>query len=104
MFPEITAVELVEMSEEEVVEYNDKHGVNLFDDNGGEADGDSYLIPASEVENCEQYDIVSGYEVEGYTEPSNYVSWTGFSSRNRAYTTDYEIAQAIVHDERGLIE
>jgi len=70
-----------------------------WDDNGGPPDGDMWLLPLDEVDPFDGMTVVDGWEVTPYTEPSNYWSWCGFSSRNVAYTLDREAAEAIDSDE-----
>jgi len=88
----IKEVELVVMTPDEVVKYNETHVDHLFDDNGAEADGDLYLLPKDEVEG--EFETIKGYEIAGYTENANYTNFTGFSSRDVIYTFDYKTATA----------
>jgi len=82
----------------------------LYGDNGGDPDGDLYLaeesdIPADKVEAVLQAKAgkkVKGWRIDEYTEPSNYSNWCGYSSKNVAYTTDHETANAIAIDEYGI--
>lgn len=74
-----------------------------WDDNGGEPDGDCYLLPLSDTVPFEGMEVVDGFIVHAYTEPNNYSDWCGFSSRNVAYTTDEDTANAIANDEYGIL-
>ena len=73
-----------------------------FNDNGGEPDGNLYLLPRDEIEAFEGMKVVTGYIIHGYTEPNNYRDYCGFSSRDVAYTTDAETAESIASDEYGI--
>lgn len=95
----ITGSKLVRMTEEQVERYNAINQCHLFDDNGSEADGDLYLIPVEEVEPFVGMEIVDGFIVDAYSENANYSDFTGFSSRNEAYTISRETAEAIALDE-----
>jgi len=70
-----------------------------WDDNGGEPDGDLYLLPLREVKEFDEMEIVPGFIVYAYSEDANYCDFCGFSSRDVAYTTRPETAEAIALDE-----
>jgi len=74
-----------------------------WDDNGGEPDGERYLLPLDDVVPFADMDILDGYIVHAYSGDAGYWSgywcFCGFSSRDVAYTTDRETAEAIAHDE-----
>ena len=96
----ITKVKLVEFA----VDQLNTQPQGTWDDNGGETDGDLYLLPLADVVPFDGMKIVDGYEVSPYTEPNNYTWWCGFSSRNVAYTTELESAQAIENDEAAIVK
>lgn len=97
---EINKVELVSFNRNQL----NTQPFGTWDDNGGEPDGDMFLLPLSDVHAFDGMEVVSGYEVLAYSSPNNYSDWCGFSSRNVAYTTDKDTADAIALDEYGVIE
>ena len=94
----VEKAELVEFDEAEL----DSQPFGTFDDNGGYPDGNMYLLPLAEVDPFEGMKIVSGFVVHGYSGPANYHDYCGFSSRDVAYTTNRETAEAIALDEYGI--
>ncbi len=74
----------------------------IFDDNGGEPDGDMWLLPLDEVTPFPGMEVVDGFIVDGYTSNAGYHSFCGFSSRDVAYTLDRDVADAIAQDEWAL--
>lgn len=95
---EIEATKLVVFSPDQLS--TQPHGT--WDDNGGEPDGDMWLLPLSEVTPFEGMEVEDGFIVHQYTSANNYSNWCGFSSRNVAYTLDRETADAIAIDEYGI--
>ena len=80
-----------------------------FDDNGGDPDGDRWLMPCGDELTrfplrLERLGVkrVIGWEVEPYTGDANYAELCGLSSRSTAYTTSIETAEAIARDEIGV--
>lgn len=80
----------------------DTQPYGTWDDNGGEPDGDLWLLPLDEVEPFEGMDVVDGYIVHAYSGDANYHHFCGFSSRDVAYTIDEETAKAIAYDEYSI--
>jgi len=72
-----------------------------WDDNGDWPDGDLFLLPLADVTPFEGMEIVKGFIVHAYCGNANYSDFCGFSSRDVAYTTSRETAEAIASDEFG---
>jgi len=96
MASEIEFCKVTVLTEEEAALCGD-----LFDDNGGDTDGEEYICEDGEApEGLGK--TVSGYKVTDYT--GAYVGvgsreFCGWSSRGVAYTTDKDIAFAIRAEE-----
>jgi len=102
-YVQIEAAKLVLFTDEQATQQADRPEQEIsWDDNGGEPDGDMYLLPLSDVTPFDGMEVVDGFIVHGYTESSNYVYWCGFSSRDVAYTTSRETAETIASDEYGI--
>ena len=97
----------IEIEKAKLVLFNKKElstqPFKTWDDNGGEPDGDCYLLPLTNTIPFEGMEVVNGFIVHAYTESSNYRNWCGFSSHNVAYTTDEDTAVAIANDEYGIL-
>lgn len=82
----------------------------LYGDNGGDPDGDEWLVATNELdpENVDRVvaaglgEVVTGWQVEPYTEPNNYVDWCGYSSCNVAYFLGEDEAESCRLDEAGI--
>lgn len=72
-----------------------------WDDNGGEPDGDMWLLPLDDVTPFDGMTTVRGYVVHAYRSDAGYTDFCGFSSRDVAYTVSGETAEAIALDEYG---
>jgi hypothetical protein len=96
----ITKIKLVEFTETQL----STQPAGTWDDNGGEPDGDLYLLPLADVVEFPGMKVVDGFQVDAYSETNNYENWCGFSSRNVAYTTEPVTAQAIENDEAGILQ
>jgi len=108
----VNLVELLDSAE--AFEMLDEYA-GIFDDNGGEPDGDLWLaeeadLPYEYIEKMIVADVarrVTGWKVTPYTEPSNYDSYCGYSARTVpgvAYTLDEETAITIQYDEAYIEE
>lgn len=102
----VSRVKLVQFENQGAIDfaYNNgaiEHGV--FDDNGGDPDGELWLLPVSEINDAGKLPlgtkVVDGWQIDHYTTNANYVSHCGFTSRNVAYTTLATTAEAIARDE-----
>ena len=87
----MNTLDVAVFTQESALRYADDSGLLIFDDNGGDPDGDAYITEWSE--DYAPYAMrVSGYRVVGYIYNDNAEEWCGFDFNEVAYTTSLDSA------------